>query len=84
MIHQDFHKIFDEVTVRMFEHEHLWHHFVLPNAKLGEPEETPLKGILRLSMDDKIIYVAVDGHYVFLGGVVDLVSGHNISKKGVP
>ena len=56
----------------------------LPNTKFGEPEETPLKGIYRLSMDDKIIYVSSDGRYVFLGDMVDLVSGRNISKKGVP
>lgn len=56
----------------------------LPNARFGEPEETPLKGIFRLSMDDKIIYVSGDGRYVFLGDMVDLVEGRNISKKGVP
>ena len=56
----------------------------LPNSKFGVPEETPLKGIFRISMDDKIIYVSSDGRYVFLGDMVDLVSGRNISKKGVP
>jgi len=55
----------------------------LPDSKFGEPEETPLKGIFRLSMDDKIIYLSQDGRYVFLGDMVDLVSGRNISKKGV-
>lgn len=61
---------------------HLTRH--LPNSKFGEPEETPLKGIFRLSMDDSIIYVSSDGRYVFLGDMVDLVSGLNISKKSVP
>ena len=56
----------------------------LPNTKFGEIEETPLKGIFRLSMDDKIIYLSSDGRYVFLGDMVDLVSGRNFSKKGVP
>ena len=56
----------------------------LPKSKFGVPEETPLKGIFRLSMDDKIIYVSDDGRYVFLGDMVDLVSGRNISKKGIP
>jgi hypothetical protein len=56
----------------------------LPNSILGTPEETPLKGIFRLSMDDKIIYVSADGRYVFLGDMVDLVSGRNISRKGLP
>lgn len=56
----------------------------LPRANLGEPEETPLKGIYRLSLDDKIIYISSDGRYVFLGDMVDLVSGRNISKMGVP
>jgi mono/diheme cytochrome c family protein len=56
----------------------------LPNSKFGTPEETPLKGIFRLSMDDKIIYVSGDGRYVFLGDMVDLVSGRNITRKGVP
>ena len=55
----------------------------LPNSKFGTPEETPLKGIFRLSMDDKIIYVSADGRYVFLGDMVDLVSGRNISRKGL-
>lgn len=55
----------------------------LPNSKFGVPEETPLKGIYRLSMDGKIIYVSSDGRYVFLGDMVDLVSGRNITKKGV-
>ena len=56
----------------------------VPNAKFGEPEETPLKGIFRLTMDGNIVYVSGDGRYVFLGDMVDLVSGRNISKKGVP
>ncbi len=56
----------------------------LPKSKFGELEETPLKGIFRLSMDDKIIYVSSDGRYVFLGDMVDLVTGRNISKTGVP
>jgi len=56
----------------------------VPNAKFGNPEETPLKGIFRLSMDGNIIYVSSDGRFVFLGDMVDLVSGRNISKKGVP
>jgi mono/diheme cytochrome c family protein len=56
----------------------------LPNSKFGEAEETPLKGIFRIPMDNTIIYVSSDGRYVFLGDMVDLVSGRNISKKGVP
>jgi cytochrome c553 len=56
----------------------------LPNSKFGEPEETPLKGIFRLSMDDSIIYVSSDGRYVFLGDMVDLKEGRNFSKKGLP
>jgi hypothetical protein len=35
-------------------------------------------------MDNTIIYVSSDGRYVFLGDMVDLVSGRNISIKGVP
>jgi mono/diheme cytochrome c family protein len=56
----------------------------LPNSKFGEPEETPLKGIFRLSMDDSIIYVSGDGRYVFLGDMVDLVEGRNFTKTGIP
>jgi thiol:disulfide interchange protein DsbC len=56
----------------------------LPDSKFGEPEETPLKGIFRLSMDDSIIYVSGDGRYVFLGDMVDLVEGRNITKTGIP
>jgi len=56
----------------------------LPKSKFGEPEETPLKGIFRLSMDNTIIYVSSDGRYVFLGDMVDLESGRNFSKKGLP
>ena len=56
----------------------------LPNSKFGKPQETPLKGIFRLSMDDSIIYVSSDGRYVFLGDMVDLVVGRNFSKTGVP
>jgi mono/diheme cytochrome c family protein len=56
----------------------------LPNSQFGEPEETPLPGVFRLTMDDKIIYVSGDGRYVFLGDMVDLVSGRNISKQGLP
>lgn len=57
---------------------------LLPNSKFGEPEETPLKGIYRLSMDDKIIYVSSDGRFVFLGDMVDLVTRRNFTQKGVP
>ena len=56
----------------------------LPNSKFGEPEKTPMKDIFRLSLDGKIIYISSDGRYVFLGDMVDLVSGRNFSKKGVP
>jgi len=56
----------------------------VPNSKFGEPEETPIKGIFRISMDDTIIYVSGDGRYVFLGDMVDLVEGRNFSKKGLP
>lgn len=56
----------------------------LPGSKFGKPEETPLKGIFRLSMDDSIIYVSSDGRYVFLGDMVDLVEGRNFSKTGLP
>ena len=55
----------------------------LPDSKFGIPEETPLKGIFRLSMDDSIIYISSDGRFVFLGDMVDLVSGRNISNKGL-
>ena len=56
----------------------------LPDSKFGKPEETPLKGIFRLSMDDSIIYISSDGRYVFLGDMVDLVAGRNFSKTGLP
>jgi mono/diheme cytochrome c family protein len=56
----------------------------LPNSKFGEPKETPLKGIFRLSMDDSIIYVSGDGRYVFLRDMVDRVEGRNITKTGIP
>ncbi len=56
----------------------------LPESKLGDPQETPLKGIYRILLDDKTIYISSDGRYVFLGDMVDLVSGRNISKQGVP
>ena len=68
------------------EHNYILRHLTshLPNSKFGEPEETPLKGIFRIPMDNTIIYVSSDGRYVFLGDMVDLVSGRNISNKGVP
>ena len=68
------------------EHNSILRHLVshLPNSKFGDPEETPLKGIFRVPMDDTVIYVSQDGRYVFLGDMVDLVSGRNISTKGLP
>ncbi len=68
------------------EHNNILRHLIshLPGSKFGEPEETPLEGIFRIPMDSTIIYVSRDGRYVFLGDMVDLVSGHNFSKKGVP
>ncbi len=56
----------------------------LPNSKFGNPEETPLKGIFRLSMDDSVIYISGDGRFVFLGDMVNLITGRNISKAGIP
>ncbi|MFT5220662.1 MAG: hypothetical protein ACI9LO_001682 [Planctomycetota bacterium] len=75
-----------EQNVKLTTQEEILHHLSsrLPNSKFGVPVETPLKGIFRLSMDDSIIYVSGDGRYVFLGDMVDLVSGRNISKKGLP
>ena len=36
-----------------------------------------------LSMDDSIIYGSGNGRYVFLGDMVDLVEGRNITNTGI-
>ncbi len=56
----------------------------IPNSQFGVPEETPMKGIYRLKMDDTYIYISDDGRYVFLGDMVDLVDGINFTRQGIP
>lgn len=56
----------------------------LPNSTYGKPVETPLPGIYRVTMDDSVIYLSSDGRYVFLGDMVDLVSGQNFTRKAMP
>lgn len=54
---------------------------LLPDAPVGEPEPTPLAGILRIKVGSGYVYVTQDGRYGFVGDLLDLQSGQNLTEN---
>lgn len=53
----------------------------LAQAEIGEPESTPLPGIFQVKVGSSYAYVTSDGRYAFVGDLVDLENGENLSDS---
>jgi thiol:disulfide interchange protein DsbC len=51
----------------------------LAQAEIGEPEPTPLPGIFQAKVGSSYAYVTSDGRYTFMGDLVDLEDGTNLT-----
>lgn len=51
-----------------------------PETRIGEPEETPVDGILGIRAGSRYFHVDSSGRYLFTGDLVDLISGENLSQ----
>lgn len=62
---------------------------LLPGQKVSSPEKTPVNGIFQVKIGSKFAYVTEDGRYAFIGNLLDLKNGINLthkaqSKKNIP
>ncbi len=46
---------------------------------LGKPAASPVKGILQVELDSNTVYVSDDGRYAFVGNLLDLEAGRNLT-----
>lgn len=53
---------------------------LLPKTQIGMPEPTPLAGMYQVRLGNRYVYVTADGRYAFLGDLVDLDNGRNLSE----
>jgi thiol:disulfide interchange protein DsbC len=51
-----------------------------PEAPVGEPAATPVNGVSQVKVGGKYVYLSQDGRYAFLGDLVDLATGTNLTE----
>ena len=51
----------------------------LPQADIGKPESLPVAGVYQIKVGPRYLYVTEDGRYAFVGDLVDLESGANLT-----
>ena len=51
----------------------------LPAQAISEPVETPVTGIYQTQFGSQYAYLSEDGRYIFLGSLVDLETGKNLT-----
>lgn len=51
------------------------------DTELEDPEPTPVQGVYRVGIGSEQVYLSEDGRYVFMGELIDLRSGRNLSKE---
>jgi thiol:disulfide interchange protein DsbC len=51
-----------------------------PEAPVGEPAATPVSGVSQVKVGGKYVYLSQDGRYAFLGDLVDLSTGTNLTE----
>jgi thiol:disulfide interchange protein DsbC len=54
---------------------------LVPGAKLGAPEPTPVSGIFRVKIGSAYVYITADGHHAFAGDLLDLATGENLTDR---
>ena len=53
-----------------------------PRLKIGETARTPVDGIVAVKVGGDYVYLTEDGRHAFVGSLVDLVSGANLTEAG--
>ncbi len=53
----------------------------LPDAKIGTPKATPINNILSVRTGNSRVYLSDDGRYAFIGDLIDLHKGVNLSEQ---
>ena len=53
----------------------------LGDYRVDEPTPTPMQGIYRIRFGDKTLYLSQDGQFAFIGDMIDLKSGINLSQQ---
>jgi thiol:disulfide interchange protein DsbC len=53
-----------------------------PELEIGEIEPTPVKGIVVVKAGSDYVYLTEDGRHAFVGSLMDLESGANLTEKG--
>lgn len=51
-----------------------------PQARVGAPETLPFPGVFQIQVGRRYVYVTDDGRYAFVGDLLDLDSGTNLTK----
>jgi thiol:disulfide interchange protein DsbC len=49
--------------------------------ELGKPQATPVPGIRGVRLDAQTLYVTEDGRYAFVGSLIDLKQGRNLTEE---
>jgi mono/diheme cytochrome c family protein len=53
-------------------------------VSIDTPRPTRRDGIYEIRFDDKLLYITEDGEFAFIGDMIDLKSGINLSKQRLP
>lgn len=53
----------------------------LGNIDIGKPAVTPMQGIYEIRFKEKMLYLSEDGEFAFIGEMIDLKNGINVSKQ---
>ena len=53
----------------------------MPGVEIGKPTATPIKGIYQVKIGSKFTYVNENGKFAFVGNLIDLGSGINLTAQ---
>lgn len=53
----------------------------LGNVQIQDPNPTPMNGMYEFKFKDKMLYLSRDGRFAFIGEMIDLKQGINLSKQ---
>lgn len=53
----------------------------MPGVEIGKPEATPIKGIYQVKIGSKFTYITEDGKFAFVGNLLDLGNGINLTEQ---
>jgi len=53
---------------------------LVPQAAIGTPEKLPIPGVFQVQVGRRYVYVTDDGRYAFVGDLLDLENGTNLTS----